>query len=420
MRVRVKVGLIAYGTRGDVQPILALAKELNAVGHCARVIAAMNFEAWVRSHGVDFAPIRVDIQAMMQSDEGVAWVEARNPRQEMATMKRLFSQAGQQSACDVLAGAQGMDMLIGGFTSDCFGRTIAEKLGQRYAMASLQPMHPTRSGQATLRAVLPRSNSVLNLGMGRLAERFLYSVYGDIANAFRCELGYQPFTLSSYYDGLHRLPTLNGYSAHVVPRPADWPSSQHITGYWFLDEETQWQPPDDLCAFIEAGSAPVYVGFGSATASDAQRLTQMIVDALKQTGVRGVIAQGWASLHASDLPDSIYLLKSAPHGWLFPRMAGVVHHGGAGTTAAGLRAGVPSFLIPHFADQPYWARRVHELGVGPKPVDKAKLTLKALADGIRQLVSDAAMRERAARLGEAIRAEDGVANAVGVIERLLD
>ncbi len=413
-----RIGLIAYGTRGDVQPILALAKGLNAAGHHARVIAPANFEAWVRAHGLDCAPISVDIQAMMQSEEGIAWVEARNPRQELAMMKRLFNQVGLQAARDTLAGAQGMDMLVGGFTSDCFGRAIAAKLGQRYAMASLQPLHPTRSGEATLRPALPRSHSALNLFMGKLAERFLYSVYGDTANAFRREIGCQPFTLSSYYDGFHRLPTLNGYSAHVVPRPTDWPANQHITGYWFLDEDAQWQPPGDLERFIAAGPAPIYVGFGSATGSDAQRLTQMIVAAIKQAGVRGVIAQGWAGLHAGDLPDSIHLLQSAPHSWLFPRMAGVVHHGGAGTTAAGLRAGVPSFLIPHFADQPYWARRVHELGVGPKPVDKARLTLAALTNGIWQLASDAGMRERATELGRAIRAEDGVANAVRILNQL--
>jgi sterol 3beta-glucosyltransferase len=227
-----------------------------------------------------------------------------------------------------------------------------------------------------------------------------------------------PFTVDSYYQGLHAAPTLNGYSAYVAPRPADWPPSQYITGFWFLDEETQWQPPDDVRAFIAAWPAPVYVGFGSATGSDAQRLTQMIVDALRQTGQRGIIAQGWAGLHASDLPGSIYQLTSAPHSWLFPRVAGVVHHGGAGTTAAGLRAGVPSFLIPHFADQPYWARRVNELGVGPMPVSRNKLTVQALAHGIEQMVNDNEMRARAAVLGQKIRAEDGVAKAVSLIDQL--
>jgi sterol 3beta-glucosyltransferase len=344
-------------------------------------------------------------------------VEAKSPIQKITAMKKLFGQAGHQSARDALAGSQGLDMLVGGLTSDCFGRTIAEKLGQRYAVALLQPLYPTRSGVATMRPALSRSASILNLGAGKLAEFLLYGVYGQISNTLRHELGLQPFTPSSYYDGLHAAPTLNGYSPHVVPRPSDWPANQHITGYWFLDEDEQWQPQDDLVAFISAGPPPVYIGFGSATGSDGQRLTQMIVDALVQSGQRGIIAQGWAGLHIENLPDSICLLKAAPHSWLFPRMAGVVHHGGAGTTAAGLRAGAPSFLIPHFADQPYWARRVYELGVGPKPVDKARLTLGALANGIRQMVSDAGMRDRAARLSAAIRAEDGVANAVRFIDQ---
>ncbi len=413
-----KIGLIAYGTRGDVQPILALAKGLNAAGHRARVIAALNFEEWVRSHGVDFAPINVDIQAMMQSPNGIAWVEAKSPMQSIRAMQTLFGQVGHQSARDALVGAQGLDMLVGGLTSDCFGRTIAEKLGQRYAVALLQPMHPTRNGAATMRPALPHRESVLNLGMGRLAEMLLYGVYGEIANTLRRELGMRSFSLSGYYEGVHAVPTLNGFSAHIVPRPADWPDTQHITGYWFLDEDKQWQPSNDLHAFIDAGLPPVYIGFGSATDSNAERLTLMIVDALKRSGQRGIIAQGWAGLHAEDLPDTIHLLKSAPHSWLFPRMAAVVHHGGAGTTAAGLRAGVPSFVIPHFADQPYWARRVFELGVGPKPVDKAKLTTDALVDGIRQMVTDAATRERAVAIGAKIRAEDGIGHAVRLINSL--
>ena len=179
--------------------------------------------------------------------------------------------------------------------------------------------------------------------MGKFGQRVIYSVFGDITNQFRADLGLKPFTPTSYYAGLEQVTTLNGYSRHAVPMPQDWPANQHITGYWFLDEEANWQPPDVLVQFIAAGPAPVYVGFGSATGSDAQWLMQMIVGALVQSGQRGIIAQGWAGLHAEDLPDSIHLLKSAPHAWLFPRMAGVVHHGGAGTTAAGLRAGVPSF-----------------------------------------------------------------------------
>ncbi len=171
-----QIGLIAYGTRGDVQPMLALAKGLNAAGHSARVIAGANFEAWIRSHGLDFAPIGVDIQAMMQSETGVAWVEAKSPQKQVAMMKKLFGEAGHQSAHDALAGAQGMDMLVAGLTSDCFGRTIAEKLGQRYMIALLQPMGPTRSGMASLQPVLPRTNSIVNVWMGKLIERLLYDV----------------------------------------------------------------------------------------------------------------------------------------------------------------------------------------------------------------------------------------------------
>jgi sterol 3beta-glucosyltransferase len=212
------------------------------------------------------------------------------------------------------------------------------------------------------------------------------------------------------------VPLLYGFSPHVVPRPADWPPNHHVTGYWFLDPDDGWQPPADLAAFLAAGPPPVYIGFGSMANRDPAEAAQIMLDALAQSGQRGVIASGWGGLTPSDLPDRVHMLSSIPHSWLFPRMAAVVHHGGAGTTAAGLRAGVPSIIVPFFGDQPFWGRRVAELGVGPVPIPRRKLTASALADAITRAVTDPAMRARAAALGEQIRAEDGIAAAAAHIE----
>jgi UDP:flavonoid glycosyltransferase YjiC (YdhE family) len=173
-----------------------------------------------------------------------------------------------------------------------------------------------------------------------------------------------------------------------------------------------------LVAFLESGPPPIYVGFGSMSQENPEATTRLVVEALAQTGQRGILSAGWGALARQDMPESIFLADPMPFSWLFPRMSAVVHHGGAGTTAHGLRAGVPSIVIPFFADQPFWGRRVSDLGAGPLPIPLKKLTAAKLAGAIRQAVSDEKMRQRAAGLGVVIQAEDGVANAVSAIEQI--
>jgi UDP:flavonoid glycosyltransferase YjiC (YdhE family) len=211
---------------------------------------------------------------------------------------------------------------------------------------------------------------------------------------------------------------LYGYSPHVIPPPPDWGADTHVTGYWFLDPPSGWTPPPALHEFLAAGPPPVYVGFGSMSSRNPQATAKLVLDALGAAGQRAVLLAGWSGLRPADLPDSVLMVDSVPFAWLFPRMAAVVHHGGAGTTAAGLRAGVPSIVVPFFGDQPYWGRRVAELGVGPAPIPRKRLTVEVLAGAIDRAVTDPVLRRRAAELGVRIRVEDGVARAVGVVSTL--
>jgi UDP:flavonoid glycosyltransferase YjiC (YdhE family) len=204
-----------------------------------------------------------------------------------------------------------------------------------------------------------------------------------------------------------------------VPRPADWGDPVTVAGYWFLQAPSSFVPPPALARFLECGPTPVYVGFGSMALRDAERVTGVVLDALTLSGMRAVMALGWGGLSPRDLPDSVYALESVPHDWLFPRVAAVVHHGGAGTTAAGLRAGVPSVVVPFILDQFFWANRVARLGVGPPAVPYSRLSAQRLARAIAGAVGEPGIRERAAALGARIRAEDGVGKAVGTIERLI-
>jgi sterol 3beta-glucosyltransferase len=189
-----------------------------------------------------------------------------------------------------------------------------------------------------------------------------------------------------------------------------------MTGYWFLDDEPDWKPTPDLEEFLRRGVPPIYVGFGSiGDPTQAEQTTELVISAIRQAGARAVLATGWAGMaHHMHQAEDIFFVKSVPHAWLFPRLAAVVHHGGAGTTAAGFRSGVPSVIIPFTNDQFAWGARAFELGVSPAPIPRKKLTAEKLAQAIR-LVMGEEMRKKARALGEKIRAENGAAEAAQVI-----
>jgi sterol 3beta-glucosyltransferase len=200
-----------------------------------------------------------------------------------------------------------------------------------------------------------------------------------------------------------------------VPRPADWDGSSIVTGYWFLDVPDSWQPDPALVEFINKGSPPVYIGFGSMSMFSGAGTTDLVVEALKLAGQRAVLA-GAGRIAAEKTRAGVFIVDAVPHEWLFPRMAAVVHHGGAGTTGASLRAGKPTVICPFVGDQPFWGRRVAALGAGPAPIPQGKLTAEKLADAIHSALTEPRLRTRAASLGETIRVEDGVGRAVAVIE----
>jgi sterol 3beta-glucosyltransferase len=216
----------------------------------------------------------------------------------------------------------------------------------------------------------------------------------------------------------HRLRVVYGISPRVLPRPLDWGPNVALTGAWTLGPPAGWAPSAALEAFM-AGEPPVYVGFGSMIGADPDRLTREVVEALRLAGRRGVLLGGWQDLGRGALPDHVLRVDDVPHEWLFPRCVAVVHHGGAGTTAAALRAGVPQVVCPYFADQPFWAARVAALGVGPRAVPQGELTAARLAGGITAALGDQVVRDRAAALGAQLRAEDGVALACEQLERWL-
>jgi sterol 3beta-glucosyltransferase len=248
---------------------------------------------------------------------------------------------------------------------------------------------------------------VMWLSSSSAVKEFWQKKFGHAPEDFACPFGKQNTRIN---------PTVISCSDYVFPRPNDWSEYVINTGYWFLDEEVDWNPSSDLLDFMQRGTPPIYVGFGSlGESSQAVQTTELVMDALKRSGQRGVLATGWSGMSKVDsIPDELFILESAPHSWLFSRMAAVVHHGGAGTTAAGLRAGIPSIIIPHSNDQFAWGRRVYELGVGSKPIPRRKLTAENLADAIK-FVSAKEIKEAAKNLGLRIQSENGAETAAKII-----
>lgn len=408
-----KVAILTLGSRGDVQPYVALGRGLQAAGHDVILATAAQFEQFVTGNGLPFAPLDPAFLELTETQAGRAAFEKRSAglslfKQVMPIFRRVLDECW--------AAAQGADAVVY-HVKALAGYHIAEKLGVPAFVAMALPVAPTRAF----------ANPILPARLPAFANRWSFALnsagkapFMGVINEWRQKtLGLPPrgrFASEAALPGRGPVPVLHAYSEQVVPRPADWPPHVAVTGYWFLDGGAEWQPPAALQAFLEGGPPPVYVGFGSMTSADPAARARLIVDALQAAGRRGVVAAGWAGLRAGDLPATIHLIDQAPHDRLFPHMAAVVHHGGAGTTAAGLRAGKPTVVLPFFGDQPFWGGRVHALGAGPAPIPQKRLTVDGLAAAIRQAATDPGMRAAAERLGAAIRSEDGVGNAVRFIE----
>ena len=419
-----KILLLTVGTRGDVQPFVALGQGLKARGHEVTICAPVTFEPLITAHGLRYA---------YQNDEIIRFIDSDAGRQAMETadnlltwiklaikMSRQIKPVYRRMLDEAWAAAPGSEAIIY-HPKALGGYDIAEKLDIPGFLSLPFPAYvPTAAFPAVVFPPWQLGGWINKLSYvitGRLAQASL----GGVVSAWRQEslgLAKRPVLAGELVRADGRpVPVLHCYSRHVLPEPADWPETAVVTGYWFLDRKDNWQPPAQLTDFLAAGPPPVYVGFGSIAGRDPAKATRATIQALAQTGQRGILATGWGGLQTTDLPDTVFKLSAVPHDWLFPRMAAVVHHGGAGTTAAGLRAGVPTVICPFFGDQPFWGRRVAALGVGPEPVPQKKLTADRLARAIETAITDPRIRQRAADLGAKIRPEDGVKRAVRLIEQ---
>jgi sterol 3beta-glucosyltransferase len=417
-----RIAIIASGSRGDVQPYVALGKGLVEAGHDVRIVAPQNFAGLVEAHGLDFWPIDVDVAAVAQNQTMSDRLERGNFIFIMAEMAKAAKQGAIHMAEAGLAACQGMDFILGGMGGVYPGIALAEKLELPFLQAYLVPFTPTGTFPSVL---LDRAPSWFGGNINRLTHHIMRQMMwqgfraGD--NAARktiLDMPNAPFFGPYNASCTTAYSVLYGFSPAVLPPPADWGTLVHVTGYWFLDAARTWTPPEDLAAFLDDGPAPVSIGFGSMSSRNPEETTTLILEAVAHSGQRAILLSGWQGMRQETLPDSVFMIRSVPHAWLFPRMVANVHHGGAGTTAAALRAGVPSLVVPFFGDQPFWGKRIAELGVGPSALPRKKLTSDKLAEAIHQMVIDQAMRQRASDLADTIQAEDGIGRAVAIIQNL--
>ncbi|MFN2143711.1 MAG: glycosyltransferase [Anaerolineales bacterium] len=415
-----KITITAVGSRGDVQPHVALGCGLAQAGHQVRLAADGMFQALVRENRLDFAPIEADPVTPMQEDLSKL---GNNPVKIARWMAKAVENIGDDYFQSYLDANQGADLMICSSVAAMAGIHIAAKFNLPLIATALQPTVKTSAYPYSAGMVFPEWLPFLgavNRQSYVSAIRAFYRMFYKIINRNRESLlGLPALPWKFYRDiDLSAYPILHGFSRHVIPFPADYNENQIFTGYWFLDEEG-WQPPEELSNFLVAGSPPVYIGFGSVLDLQTGALTGIVLDALGICGQRAVVLGGWTDLGGDDLPESVLKLDSVPHSYLFPRVSAVVHHGGAGTTGAGLRAGKPTVIVPYSSDQPFWGWRVEKLGAGPKPIPRLKLTAEKLAAAITEAVTSQKIQTRAAELGERIRAEDGVGNAVRAVEEIM-
>jgi sterol 3beta-glucosyltransferase len=401
----VNIVIPTIGSRGDVQPFLALAQGLIRTGHTVTLASHPVMRTLVETHGVAFAPIGPDIDLGQE----VAAIRRRSRTLVVGLVRamRFSFDMLEQAHEDILDQCRQADLVVVPAQSAA-GKNEADLLHLPYLSVNLVPWGiPWDDPERPLykRLIYGAIDGLIGLSTTRPLNRM------------RKRQGLPPVGPEGF--GSARL-GLVPVSPAVYPANPHWAPQHRLVGYWFAEEPAGWQPPSDLLAFLEAGQPPLVVSLGAMSLGreDALASAALFVDALREVGARAII-QGWEEgMRQMSLPPTVYAAGSLPHSWLLPRCAGLIHHGGFGTTSAGLRAGIPALIIPHLVDQFYWGQRVYELGAGPSPIRRTKLDLPGLAAALEELVHNPKLRTAAATLGEQIRADNGLEKAVGLIEEV--
>lgn len=410
----VKITMIAIGSTGDVRPYCLLGRELKRRGHEITIAAFTDFEDMVSKAGLQFFPIAGDVKDLMShlmkpGAVGVSYLrEAEKAIRGIApVMLRDLMKAGEDAEA----------MLCTFFGSMFY--SVAEKYRIPCIQTHYFPMDPN--------PIMPISSAPwphLGSWWCRLSYRLGYLLISLLEKRYltqwRKEHGLKlrrVRTKPDYDCNGHRISAIYAVSPLLMPRPSNWDERIYMPGFWWEPSDVAFTPSEDLTDFLNAGEKPVYIGFGSMVSGDMDETFRIVREAVEKAGVRAIIASGWAEEKHPVNTERIRYVDFVPHDWLFPRVSAAVHHGGAGTTASSLRAGLPTLIVPFGGDQPFWGARVHAAKCGPKPVPRVKMTADSLAEAIRDLTTNPVYRETAAVMGEGMRRENGVQNAADIIEK---
>lgn len=406
-----KILMVGWGTTGDVYPLLALSKRLS-IENQVRVCAPLIYKDKISQIGIDYYEVGTtfDLEEFHQTMDTL--IRMRDPMGPLVLIaKEGVLRHGEKWYHDCLKAMNGYDLVIC-HSIDIPAQEAAIRLGIPWITVTYCPgfiKTPDNAPYPFPNCSRPFNRLIWSLVKIRLGyaidplfNQFIKSVGGNPRSSVASEEMYSP------------------YMNLVAASPAICPSAElspnhKTTGVWFLSEQ-DYTPPPDLVNFLEDGPPPIIISFGSMGGSDGIETTQILIDAIKMTNQRAVIQAGWGLLGAQATEENIYFTEYVPHRWLFPKGSCVIHHGGAGTTAAVCQAKVPSIVVPHIGDQFYWGKRLFNIGVSPKSLPRRNLTAKRLAGRIQQVMNTPTMTENAESLGTQMDTEDGLTTAVNLIE----
>ncbi|CAH8353340.1 unnamed protein product [Eruca vesicaria subsp. sativa] len=410
-----QIVMLIVGTRGDVQPFVAIAKRLQEYGHRVRLATHANFKEFVLTAGLEFYPLGGDPKVLagyMVKNKGfLPSGPSEIPIQRKQMKDIIYSLLPACKEPDPDSGISfNADAIIA--NPPAYGHThVAEALRIPIHVFFTMPWTPTSEFPHPLSRVKQPAGYRLSY---HIVDSLIWLGIRDMINDLRKKkLKIRPVSYLSGTQGSgSNIPHGYMWSPHLVPKPKDWGPQIDVVGFCFLDLASNYEPPEELVKWLEAGDKPIYIGFGSLPVQEPEKMTEIIVEALERTKQRGIINKGWGGLgNLKEPKDFVYLLDNVPHDWLFPRCKAVVHHGGAGTTAAGLKAACPTTIVPFFGDQPFWGERVHARGVGPAPIPIDEFSLHKLEDAINFMLDDK-VKSSAETLAKEMKDEDGVAGAV--------
>jgi sterol 3beta-glucosyltransferase len=413
------ITILCSGSRGDFQPYIALAQQLKKLGKDVRITGSKSFEGFIRSYGIDVYLIDADIDTLKVDPKLLkAAGSSDNPLKMLMTFNKM-KQYGIYMVNDYFSACEGSELII--YHPSCsIGYFAAQKIGIPSLLASPFPLHKTKEylsvvmyGKTQSNIITKKISYAMIQGMLWMASKdsvkgFWKKRFNKVPDNFGCP--FERHTNKKY-------PAIVSCSNFVFKRPDDWNENIHQCGYWFVEETCDYTPSDELATFLSTGEKPIYIGFGSMTSFEKHdELAEIAVEAIIKSGKRGIIS-GMGK--PENLPKNIIAINNVPHSWLFERVSAVCHHGGAGTTAAGFKAGIPSIIVPFSNDQFAWAHRAYDLGVGAKPIPKKELSADKLAEAFRFALTDNII-ENAKILGRNIATENGAIDCAKIIVDCLE